>query len=819
MRISRFLFISIIVLVTFTSTTYSQDNANEGTRFLVTFPQNEYEDSRINQSSMKLGLYISSKYDSEIKIRNHFNNRVINRSIKANEFIKLDNNELGSRIELEETSDGTTSKKLIEINSETPISVNVISSKSKSSDGYLAYPVSEWGKNYIHNSYYHHSNVNFITRTNRSSGFTIISQADNSNIKVILKGKNPNSGTTKSGNFRIGDTISFKLDANESYTIKTSSNMNNTFDLSGSLIVSTKSIGVISFHERTLIPQEGTDNGRDNLLEMQQPISNWRNKFVSVDLGRGFGDFFRVLPTKDNTNLSIKSYDENGILIYSENKIINTGGGYYEFNNSELKNGTNRESFVGVKGNTIWEADNPILVTQYSYSYSWDNTPSTISNGNYDPFMLNLINEEQFTNNISFLAPPYDEFNNHNINLIVKVDMSKDIDQQLKSIRFDNQFLNDLHPELLNNRIGMTEYFWLRFRVSSGVHSIISDVKLAAFLYGFGDADSYGMQTALGNLELTDTLITRSNSFNCDNFDFDYNIKSTFGSDGTELEAIDFKIVDYKINFFQNIDYQISLSTDSLNLKVIGSLIEPVLPAKLFIQITSESGKIFYDSLDFELRNLIPLNTGIKYNTIPGEILSFELYLDDQKDTLTFLDDYNVSIRYHRDWFEFVDLTFEGETLNEFVRITNFLDTNVLILDLPIKRKNLINGNKLLIKFKAMLSKDSVMTPKFILLARYDDKCYKGVKSDTVLSKVCVQNLRLISLMESEFVELESNKLIAIQDVNLSIYDYKGNQIIDNISLNKSATIDLDLFLLSKGLYFIKINNLDYIPPLKYFHF
>lgn len=819
MKILKFVFISIIVLFSFASTSYSQDNANEGTRFLVTFPQNEFEDSSINQSSMKLGLYISSKYDSDIKIRNHFNDRVINRSIKANEFVRLDNNELGSRIELEETSDGTTSKKLIEINSDKPISVNIISSKSKSSDGYLAYPVSEWGKNYIHNSYYHHSNLNFFTRTNRSSGFTIVSQADNSLIKVVLKGKNPNSGTTKSGNFRIGDTISFKLDANETYTIKTSSTTNNTFDLSGSLIVSTKSIGVISFHERTLIPQEGTDNGRDNLLEMQQPISNWRNKFVSVDLGRGYGDFFRVLPSKDNTNLTITSYDENGRLISSENKIINTGGGFYEYNNSELENGTNRESLVGVKGNTIWEADNPILVTQYSYSYSWDNTPSTISNGNYDPFMLNLINEEQFTNKISFLAPPYDEFNNHNINLIVKVDTTKSIKQQLESIKFDNNFLYQLHPSLINNRIGNTEYYWLRYRITSGVHLLNSDVRLAAFLYGFGNADSYGMQTALGNLELIDTLITKSNSLNCDNFDFDYNIKSTFGSDGTELEAIDFKIVDYKINSFQNIDYDISLSTDSLNLKVIGSLIEPVIPAKLFIQFTSESGKLFYDSLDFELKDLIPLNTEKEYHTLPGETLSFELYLDDQKDTLTFLDDYNFSIRYHRDWFEFIDITFEGQSLKEFVRITNFLDTNVLILDYPLKRENLISGNKLLIKFRAMLSKDSIMIPKFMFFARYNDKCYKGVKSDTVLAKVCVQNLRLISLLEPNFVELESNKLIALQDVNLSIYDYKGSQIIDNIFLNKSATIDLDLLLVSKGLYFIKINNSDHIPPLKYFHF
>lgn len=815
----KIVLLSIIIIISIPKFIFSQDNANEGTRFLVTFPQNEYDGSDINNSSMKLGIYISSKYDTDITVRNHFNNIVITRFIKANQFLKLDNNELGSRTDIEETSDGKISEKVIEITSVNPIAVNVISSKSKSSDGYLAYPVSEWGKNYIHNSYYHHYSTSFLSRVNRSSGFTIISQTNNSRIKILLKGKNSNSGTTKTGNYRIGDTISITLNANESYTIKTNSSRNNTFDLSGSLIVSTKPIGIISFHERTLLPQEGTDNGRDNLLEMQQPLSNWRNKFVSVDLGRGYGDFFRVLPSKDNTNLTITSYDKNGSLISTENKVINTADGFYEYNNSELRRGTNRDELTGVIGNTIWEADNPILVSQYSYSYSWDNTPSSSSNNNYDPFMMNLINEEQFTKNISFLAPPYDEFNNHNINLIVKVDTTNDIDTQLKSIKFDNQFLYNLYPDLMKNRIGRSEYFWLRYRINSGVHTILSDVKLAAFLYGFGDADSYGMQTALGNLELKDTLLVESKSSDCEKFDFIFNIKSTFASDENGLEAFDFKIVDYKIDFSNNIDYNLNLTDDSLNLELTGSIIESIIPAKFYIQITSETGKVFFDSLNFELKNLIPLNSGRVYNSLPGETINFEVYIDEQKDTLIFLNEYDFSIRYFQDWFEFIDITFENESLIEYVSINNYLDTILLELNYPFNRKDLIGGSKLIVKFRTMLSKDSVMTPQFIFFARYDDKCYKGVKSDSVLSKVCVQNLRLINIIESEFIELEANNLIAIQDVNISVFDYSGIQVIDNMFLEKSTIIELDSFLNSKGLYFIKINNSDFTPPLKYFHF
>lgn len=795
---------------------YSQENANEGTRFLVTFPQNEEKGFfGTYVTNVKLGLYISGKFDTEVTIINHYNNRVLTQKVGANSFIQLDNFELGNRQNLEDTDDGITSSKVIEIISKQPISVNVINSKYKSSDGYLAYPISEWGKNYIHNSFYHSNSES----GDRSSGFTVLSQSDNTSIKIILKGKNPTGGSTKSGNYTIGDTISISLNNNESYTVKTKSFTNGKFDLSGSLIKSNKSIGIISFHERTLLPQIGTKDGRDNLIEMQQPLSNWRNKFVSVDLGRKYGDFFRVLPIRNNTNLKITSFDENGNIIRQNNEIINTGGGFYEFNNVGLNN-INTKQDKGIIGNTIWEADQPILVTQYSYSQAWENSSSNSTSTDYDPFMLNLINDEQFTTNINFLAPPYNDFKNHKINLIVRIDTNKSISNQLESVIYDNTPLYLLVPALLNNRIGNTEYYWLRFNIESGVHSITSDVRFAAFLYGFGDADSYGMQTALGNLALVDTLIRNINGFDCSDFDVNYNIRSTFGSEtNNDFVSEDFKIESFELLSSINMNYNYNLSLDSLNLNFKGTIINSALPSFAIIKFISESGKEFLDTLTFNISNLIVLRPGFNIKSIPGDTLEIKVTLDNVNDTLKFLREYTFSVKYYQEWFSLLDINLDGISRSNNIEEFKYLDTVNNNLNIKVSRESITNGNALIVKLLSLLNKDSLVYPIFNLFGNTEDNCYTGSVKDTISYSFCIQDLRSVEFFDKNILQVNGNNLVAHQDLNISIFDYRGISLIQDIIIKKDYTLDLDIYLKAKGLYFIKVNNFQQHPPLKYFHF
>lgn len=809
------LLLSITLFIMISYAAFSQiRNANEGKRFLVTFPQNENVEYTVHKSSVKLGLYISSQKDANVQITNHHNNRIINRAVSANDFVQLDNFELGFRTDLEDLTDEYVSNKVIEITSDEDISVSVINSKQTTSDGYLAYPVEEWGNNYIHNSLYHAR----YSRDNRSSGFTIIAGEDNTNITVNLKGRNANLGTTKSSDNTVGDSFTISLNANQSYTVKTKSIYTNRYDLSGSLITSDKPVGVISFHERTRIPQVGTEGGMDNLLEMQQPLSNWRNKFVSVSLGRDNGDFFRVLPMYDNTNLTIINFNENGQFLSQEIEQINTGGGFYEYNNTDI-NGYNRNREEGIKGLTIWEADKPILVTQYSYSYSWDieSIFGQSANG-FDPFMLNLINDEQFTKNVNFLAPPYGDFENHRVNLVIKVDTAQDIETQLESIIFDNQFLHQLYPELINNRIGNTEYYWLRFNIEQGTHNLQSEVLLAAFVYGFGEADSYGMQTALAELELIDTLIVQDNSQDCDVVNVDYQLKSTFGTDDESLESFTFKIKDFRILEASNFDYNININEENNSLNLTGRSIDPTLPYYFIIAIESDTKKMHYDTLTIENFNDIVLTEELNLNSNPGEEVSIPISIDDTADTLSFLEEYSLSFNYDPNWFNISDVIVDGVSEINNTEITTYSTFSSFSLTVPIMKESITNGNEIIIIAETLLSKDTILTPNIILTSKYGEICYTGVSSLEITSQVCAHNIRQIELMSSETIELRYNTITAIEDANISIYNYMGSEIVDKLKINKSESIEMDDYLDKKGLYFIRINNRVNKQPIKFFY-
>jgi len=795
--------------------TFSQENASEGTRFLVSFPQNERTNSRDFDNNVKLALYVSSSIGATITLKNHFNSRTVTRTINKDEILTLDNFELGSQNEIEETSDGQISRKVIEITSNNPISVFVINSKNNTSDGYLAYPVSEWGNNYIHNSFYHH----YRNRESRSSGFTILSQEDSTLIKVILKGKGDLRGTTKSGSFEIGDTLNLKLNKNESYTVKTESDYNNTFDLSGSLIIGNNPIGLISFHERTLIPQDSPDNGFDHLIEMMQPLSNWRNKYISIDFGRKMGDYFRVLPLKDNTKLTITNYNENGNIAKTETVTINTGGGYYEFNNAKI-NSYNSQSLVGIKGSTIWEADQPILVTQYAYSQDWEKNTSFSRNDNYDPFMLNLINEEQFTNNIRFLVPSYNDFDRHNINMIVNVDLTKNINNQLESIILDGSPIYITNPSIKNNRIGNTSYYWLRFDIKPGVHSINSEVRLAAFLYGFGSADSYGMQTAIGNLPLIDTLVSNTNSFDCDSFNLDYRIKSTFGSDGSQgYYSKEYKFADFKVISTEGILYSYDISDDSLVVHFKGVLTIAPFESRYIITATSETGKVFYDTVYYRFNESIPLNKPIVSKITPGDELYFSVSLNEAKDTLSFLNNYTISFKFYREWFELLDFEILDESVMSQLTDTAINDTIYYKLNYDLPRSHITNGNSVNILLRSLLNKDSLFTPEFALFSKEGNNCYYGSKSDTVNVDICVHDLRVIEMNWDEDLEINGSLLLSNSSTVISIYNYEGKEIISNYILDEGQEVDFNTLLKYKGLYFIRNTSIENSLPLKYFHF
>lgn len=452
-----------------------------GKKYVIAFPPNYPQLS----TYLNLDIFITSRESGTFSLVNK--NLNINRN-----YIVTENQVTAITLKNGMTSSSWVANspiaaedKAFEINSNVPISVNVLTGKTFSTEGYTAIPVDSWGTHYIHNSYYDYSEPVYDWKTN----FVIVASEDNTEVTVKLKGHSTGSLTGNPG-LSIGDSIKIVLNKYQTYLFQGTGTTAGLFDLSGTDIKSNKPIGLISGHERALLPYqvEIITQGRDNLLEMLPPVSAWGKEYFTVELDRGTdkGDYFRVVASENNTQISIKWFDKNDKTKIDEKNITLNANEFYEYNIDEL----NKSS---IRGTSHFKADKPILVCQYSYSAGWDDTEVNT----FDPFMINLSPVEQYSKSFIFQTPSNDsdnEFNVNYINVFALGDSSNSIknEELLNSIKLDGKTLTDNIPDFINNRIPGSNIYWATIKTNQSMHSVEANTKVGGYVYGFGDYNSYG---------------------------------------------------------------------------------------------------------------------------------------------------------------------------------------------------------------------------------------------------------------------------------------------------------------------------------------
>jgi hypothetical protein len=204
--------------------------------------------------------------------------------------------------------------------------------------------------------------------------------------------------------------------------------------------------------------------------------------------------------------------------------------------------------------------------------------------------------------------------------------------------------------------------------------------------------------------------------------------------------------------------------------------------------------------------------------SIPGEILELPISLDEELDTLSYLNEYSFTFNYNSNWFDIVDVYIEDVSMLNEIEITNFSTFSSLTLKNPVSREAITNGNEVIIEVETQLSIDTILTPNVVLTSKYGDICYSGVSNLEIESQVCAHGFRQIELTSPEIIEISSSTITALEDVNISVFNYIGSEVISNLILNKSESFDLVNYLDRKGLYLIKVNNSKGKSPIKYFH-
>jgi len=501
------------------------NNGYSGTEFIVSIPPNDFA----SKPFQVLGLYIGALQETNVTISTS-SGVFAQGKVPANDVLLFSSPQVSGQQPLSAgfenwVLEAIVQDKAIMIEADAPVSVYVLNSKMVSSEGYAAVPTKSWGKHYIHCSFW-----DFNEARTWGGGFQILASEDDTEVTINLEGEGEGLGQTSSGK-TIGDQIKVTLDKGELYQVQGAGRTRGIFDLSGTDITADKPIGVVSYHNRTMIPKFIVNSGRDHLSSMLPPVETWEKEYATIEMDRGSdkGDYYRVISPEDNNEVTFTWYDKTtGQVLGNEQITLNANEVWSPY---DVDGDINSNPPVqGVNGLIHVKATKRMLVMQYSYSANWDGV-----NGNYDPFMFPLYPKAIWTRGSIFQTPKNysggNEYADNYLNLVYVGDPN-DAQKNLEiaeSILVDGVKLTDLDPNAHENLIPGTDIFYAYVQdIAQGVHTVIGETEFQGYIYGFANFDSYAWP-AVGNVFLPlETGIAPSEI----TLDFDLN---DLGDDGFEL--------------------------------------------------------------------------------------------------------------------------------------------------------------------------------------------------------------------------------------------------------------------------------------------
>jgi gliding motility-associated-like protein len=338
----------------------------------------------------------------------------------------------------------------LHIETDNVISVYAMNKRQYSADMTVVLPTYSLGNNYFVMSHWEDGNRN--NNANSDSEFLIVAITDDTEVEITP------TNETREGNpanvpFRV------TLQKGQTYQVQAQG------DLTGTQITATSSsdcqnFAVFSGNMYTQVGECNVENGHDHLYAQMYPTNTLGKDFIVVPLENRYGgDIIKLLATKDNTTI-----DANGTK--------------YQLNAGE---------FVKILSASILNvsSDKPISVGQFSRTMDCDGTLG-------DPFLIPISPNEQMLKKITFNAPSIATLSRYSLNIVAK-------QASASSITFDgntigNQFIS----------IPGSEYAYARLNTTGGNHTIRSDEGFIAYVYGFGQNESFGYATgaSLGNLNI-----------------------------------------------------------------------------------------------------------------------------------------------------------------------------------------------------------------------------------------------------------------------------------------------------------------------------
>jgi len=405
---------------------------SKGTDFWVTFPGNYAPDA---DNPLKLRLCIVGVRLTEGTVSIPGLGWSTNFVIPASMEVTIP---LPEEADLGDVLDGVQDNG-VHVQANAPVAVFGLSRVLYTTDGFTALPSVFLGKEYVIQSY---GNVHAGVPSLNGTQFGIVACDDATQVTIT-----PNRDV---GEHPAGVPYMITLNRGQTYQLRNTNDV--PADLSGTLVVGDKPIGVFGSHRCANIPDENTWFC-DYIVEQQLPVERGGQNFLTMPLAtRTGGDIFRIFSVQDGTAVVI-----NGAFVATLNKG--------EFHQAKLT------------GPSFITADGRALVMQYSQSSDADLVTDS------DPFELVVPSTDLFDNQYMVCVPDAG-YVSHYLNVIAP-------NAAVGTILLDGGAI----PAGLFVPIGATGFSGAQVPVTPGAHNVVSPGNGPAFglsVYGWAEFDSYG---------------------------------------------------------------------------------------------------------------------------------------------------------------------------------------------------------------------------------------------------------------------------------------------------------------------------------------
>jgi gliding motility-associated-like protein len=450
------LYFLLFTLIHFaTGTSKGQNLSTEGDDFWIGFMDNWLQDPA---NPIILEIYISADDSTRAHIEMpHFSNfNPVDTLILPDRTVRiLIPTHLGMS-----TGSNLIQNRGIHVTTDKDVSVYAMNKRQYSADMAVILPTYTLGNDYVVVSHWEDGNRN--NNDNSDSEFLILGIEDDTRIEILP------SHLTEGGN---PTDIPFSVILKRGQTFQVQARG----DLTGTIIRSIantdsecKKFAVFAGNQYTKVGECDHPNGHDHLYAQMYPVYTWGKDYITVDFNtRINGDHVKVIAAEDQTEILL-----NGQYV----GILQKGDFLFL-----------RE----LEGINYISSEKPISVAQFSRSQACDGTRG-------DPFMILINPNEQVLKKITFYAPTVATIQNYNLSVVTKT-------SDVPSVTLDGVSISDRFSEIPY----LPVYSYAKVSISSGNHTLRSTDGLIAYVYGYGNNESFGYPTGAGltNLNLNFSLM------------------------------------------------------------------------------------------------------------------------------------------------------------------------------------------------------------------------------------------------------------------------------------------------------------------------